>query len=153
MVAITKQPVCTAHIIVCGYCQRVHGFSSKPQKLFNSNVPLGPSEYATGCCIHASVATMKYPESHEPTKIIIAENQWPILPRRFSPNKKSPRNLDSTKNEKTPSIATACPITPPPAFEHADQFVPNSNSIGMPVTTPTAKLIPKIFAQNRAARL
>src|SRR5260221_5401429 len=106
MVAITKQPVCTAPIIVCGYCQRVHGFSSKPQKLFNSNVPLGPSEYATGCCIHASVATMKYPESHEPTKIIIAENQWPIVLMRFSPSSKRSSKLDSRKNEKTTSIAS-----------------------------------------------
>ena len=29
--------------------------------------------------------------------------------------------------------------------------MPNWNSIGMPVTTPTAKLTAKIFAQNRAA--
>src|SRR5712691_7017377 len=33
------------------------------------------------------------------------------------------------------------------------QLVPNWNSIGMPVTTPRTKLIPKIRAQKRAARL
>src|ERR1700686_5370808 len=125
MVAITKQPVCTAPIIVCGYCQRVHGFSSKPQKLFNSNVPLGPSEYATGCCIHASVATMKYPESHEPTKTRKADNQWPMRPSFFSPSKNNPKKLNSRKKENTPSIASVWPITPPAAFENAAQFVPN----------------------------
>ncbi len=44
-------------------------------------------------------------------------------------------------------------MTPPAALEKSAQFVPNWNSIGIPVTTPRAKLIPKIFAQNRAATL
>src|SRR5579859_1710424 len=125
MAAITKQPVCSAPIIVCGYCHSVHGFRSKPQKLCNPNAPFVLREYATGCCIHASVATMKYPESHEPTKTMIAENQWPMRPRRFSPNRKSPKKLDSRKKENTPSMASVCPITPPAACENAAQFVPN----------------------------
>ena len=50
-----------------------------------------------------------------------------------------------------PSIASVCPMTPPEYFEKFAQFVPNWNSIGMPVTTPTAKFSPKIFAQNRTA--
>ena len=65
--------------------------------------------------------------------------------------KTGPGKLDSRKNENTPSIASVCPITPPAAFEKRDQFVPNWNSIGIPVTTPTAKLMANIFAQNRAA--
>ena len=40
-------------------------------------------------------------------------------------------------------------MTPPEYLEKFAQFVPNWNSIGMPVTTPTAKFRPKIFAQNR----
>jgi hypothetical protein len=35
------------------------------------------------------------------------------------------------KNEKTPSIASVCPITPPAVFENADQLVPNWNSNGI----------------------
>ena len=50
-----------------------------------------------------------------------------------------------------PSIASVCPMTPPEYFEKFAQLVPNWNSIGMPVTTPTAKFSPKILAQNRAA--
>jgi hypothetical protein len=56
------------------------------------------------------------------------------------------------KKEKTPSIASVCPITPPAARENCAQFVPNWNSIGIPVTTPIAKLMPKILAQKCAAR-
>ena len=44
-----------------------------------------------------------------------------------------------------------CPITGPAARENAAQLVPNWNSIGMPVTTPTAKLMPKTRIQKRAA--
>ncbi len=60
--------------------------------------------------------------------------------------------MDSRKKEKTPSIASVCPMTPPAASEKRAQFVPNWNSIGMPVTTPIAKLIAKMRVQNRAAR-
>jgi hypothetical protein len=52
-----------------------------------------------------------------------------------------------------PSIASVCPMTPPALLANADQLVPNWNSIGMPVTTPMAKLMAKILAQNRAERL
>ena len=65
----------------------------------------------------------------------------------------SPRNVDSRKKAKTPSIASACPTTSPENRENRDQFVPNWNSIGMPVTTPMAKLRAKIRPQNRATSL
>ena len=51
-----------------------------------------------------------------------------------------------------PSIASGCPTTEPLRSENVAQFVPNWNSIGMPVTTPAAKLIAKILVQKRAAR-
>ena len=50
-------------------------------------------------------------------------------------------------------MASLWPMTPPAAREKAAQLVPNWNSMGIPVTTPLAKLMPKIFAQKRAARL
>ena len=40
-----------------------------------------------------------------------------------------------------PSMASVWPMTPPAKLENRAQLVPNWNSIGMPVTTPTAKLI------------
>ena len=50
-----------------------------------------------------------------------------------------------------PSIASVWPMMPPANSENRAQFVPNWNSIGTPVTTPIAKLMPKIRIQNRAA--
>src|ERR1022692_733007 len=85
------------------------------------------------------------------SQFFLAEQK--LGPSFFSPNKNRPRKLDSMKNENTPSMASVCPITPPADFEKRAQLVPNWNSIGMPVTTPMAKLMAKIRAQNRAARL
>ena len=50
-----------------------------------------------------------------------------------------------------PSSASVWPITPPVSAEKRAQLVPNWNSMGMPVTTPTAKLSPKTRTQKRAA--
>ncbi len=44
-------------------------------------------------------------------------------------------------------------MTPPVRRENSDQLVPNWNSMGMPVTTPSTKLMAKILAQKRAATL
>ena len=49
-------------------------------------------------------------------------------------------------------MKSVCPTTGPANCEKRAQFVPNWNSIGMPVTTPVANVIAKIRAQNRAAR-
>jgi hypothetical protein len=78
--------------------------------------------------------------------------QWALRLSRFLPNRKSPRKEDSRKKANTPSMARVCPITPPADREKAAQLVPNWNSIGIPVTTPMAKLMPKMRAQNCAAR-
>ncbi len=50
-----------------------------------------------------------------------------------------------------PSMARVWPMTPPARALNCAQLVPNWNSIGMPVTTPTAKLMPKMRIQKRAA--
>jgi len=42
-------------------------------------------------------------------------------------------------------------MTGPAYAENRAQLVPNWNSIGMPVTTPIAKLRPKMRIQKRAA--
>ena len=49
-------------------------------------------------------------------------------------------------------MASGCPITPPESREKRAQLVPNSNSMGMPVTTPKTKLMAKMRPQKRAAR-
>src|SRR5690242_10361437 len=96
---------------------------------------------------------MKNPEIHEPTNTRKAEAQCPQGESRFSPKRKSPKNADSRKKENTPSMARGCPITPPVVRAKCDQLVPNWNSMGIPVTTPSRKLTAKILAQKRAASL
>src|SRR3984893_16598074 len=86
---------------------------------------------------------MKKPDSHDPTNTATPTHQCPQRPSRRSPNRNRPRNADSRKNENTPSMTSGWPMTPPFARENDAQFVPNWNSIGMPVTTPSVKLIPK----------
>src|SRR3954451_18308253 len=94
---------------------------------------------------------MKKPDSHEPANTNSALIQCTRGLTRSRPARKIPRKTDSAKNEKTPSTASVWPITPPAKFEKAAQLVPNRNSSGLPVTTPTAKLTAKIFAQKREA--
>src|ERR1700731_5490170 len=112
----------TAPHMLCAYCSHAQGFSSRPQKLVSSNLPSGNNLYATGCCIQASVTMMKKPDIHEPMKTMTAEPQWAHRERRFSPNRNRPRKVDSRKNEKTPSIASGCPMMPPVRRENSDQF-------------------------------
>src|SRR4051794_12509927 len=98
--------------MLCGYIHASQGFVSRPQNESSWALPF-ETEYATGCCIHATVARMKNPDSHDPTKIITADSQWTRGLKRSRPARKIPRNTDSAKNAKTPSIASVCPITPP----------------------------------------
>jgi hypothetical protein len=67
----------------------------------------------------------------------------------------SPTRLDKLVRDFFRRCSSNCtvPITPPANVENRAQFVPNWNSMGMPVTTPMAKLTAKIFAQNFALRL
>ena len=74
-------------------------------------------------------------------------------PTLFQPNSRIARKPDSRKKAKVPSMARVCPMTPPAYLEKCDQLVPNWNSIGMPVTTPSAKLTAKMRAQKRAQSL
>src|ERR1051325_6288376 len=148
-----NEAVITAPLMLCAYCSSAQGFKSSLQKLVTWTLASAVRWNATGCCIQASVTMMKNPESHEPTKTRNADHQCPLGPSRFSPYRNNPRNADSRKNENTPSITSGVPITLPVTREKCDQLVPNWNSMGMPVTTPMMKLMPKIFAQKRADSL
>src|SRR4029077_12919117 len=111
--------------MVCAYCQSTHLLISSDQKLASSICPRESTRWPVGYCIQALVATMKYPESHEPNQTRNADHQWPMRPSFFSPKRNNPRKLDSRKKENTPSIASVCPMTPPAALENAAQLVPN----------------------------
>src|SRR5947209_19066929 len=100
--------------------------------------------------MQASDTRMKKTDRHDPANTRKADHQCAFGLSRFSPYRNSPRKADSRKKENTPSITSGWPMTPPVRREKCDQLVPNWNSMGMPVTTPMMKLIPKIFAQKRA---
>src|SRR6266496_2535932 len=122
---MTNAPVTTAPPILWAYCHHAQGFSTKAQKLVSCTVPSAAFAKPTGCCIQASVATMKNPESHEPRNTAIADHQCARGLSRFSPYRNKPRKADSRKKANIPSIASVCPITPPAKREKCDQFVPN----------------------------
>ena len=71
---------------------------------------------------------------------------------RLQPKIQRPRNVDSRKKAKTPSIASGAPKTSPTKREYDDQFIPNWNSWTSPVPTPIAKLITKIVPKKRVSR-
>jgi hypothetical protein len=95
---------------------------------------------------------MKNPETTAPSATMIEDSQCRPRLTRCSPNRNRPRNDDSAKNANTPSMNSVCPTTGPAKCEKRAQLVPNWNSIGIPVTTPVAKVMAKMRAQKRAAR-
>src|ERR1700733_16223605 len=123
--ATTNEAVTTAPHSLCAYWIHAHGFSRSPVKLVSSNLPFESMRYATGCCIHASVTMMKNPEIHEPVQTMKVAPKCSHFESRFSPKRNSPRNVDSRKKEKTPSMARGCPMIPPVRRENSDQFVQN----------------------------
>ena len=86
-----------------------------------------------------------------PSATIRVEKTCIFGPTRFQPNTSTARKPDSRKNAKIPSAARAEPNTSPTNREYRAQFVPNWNSMTIPVATPMAKLRAKIWVQKRAA--
>ena len=78
------------------------------------------------------------------------EKKCILRPTLSQPKSKTARKPDSRKNAKIPSAASALPNTSPTNREYVAQFVPNSNSITMPVATPMANVSANTFVQNRA---
>ena len=86
-----------------------------------------------------------------PKATINVAKKWKPRDTRFQPYSRTAKKPDSRKNAKIPSAANADPKTSPTYREYTAQFVPNSNSITIPVATPKAKLMPKILVQNFVA--
>ena len=70
-------------------------------------------------------------------------------PTRPVPKSMMPRKPASRKNEVSTSRPISGPMTGPASCENFAKASPNSNDSTMPVTTPTAKLIAKMFSQDR----
>ena len=90
--------------------------------------------------------------SINPKATMQVAKKW--IPRgiRFQPKSMIPRNPASRKKPVIPSNARRGEKMLATASENLEKLVPNSNSRTMPDTTPTPKLIAKIFTQKRYIR-
>ena len=75
--------------------------------------------------------------------------KWTLGPTRFQPKSMMPKNPASSMKAMTVSKPRMLPKNPPVAAAKGPQLVPNWNSRGTPLTTPTAKLRRKSRPQKR----
>ena len=95
---------------------------------------------------------MKNAESHEAITAMARQAAWTAGRSLSQPKIHRPRNVDSTKNASSPSMASGAPKTSPTKREYSDQAIPNWNSWTRPVATPMMKLIRKSLPQNLVSR-
>ena len=81
-----------------------------------------------------------------------ADSQRAVEDRRLRPKISRPRKVDSMKKAKIPSAARGAPKMSPTNPEKADQFVPNWNSMTMPLTTPVTKVTANSLVRKAASR-
>ena len=106
--------------------------------------------YPAGVCIHELATMIHTALKWAPKATMHVAKKCMRGPTLFHPNSKIARKPDSRKKAKIPSAASALPKMSPTKREYVDQFVPNSNSITIPVATPMAKVSAKMRVQNRA---
>ena len=102
--------------------------------------------------MNALVQMMKYPESQVPANSARAARKWPRRPESPLAEHEQAQEAGLQKEREEPLHRQR--LTDDAAGDTSRtraQFVPNWNSIGMPVTTPMAKLMPNTRIQNRAA--
>ncbi len=104
-----------------------------------------------GVCCQEFAITIQVAENTDPKNTMQVAKKCMRRDTRSQPNTSSDKKPDSRKNAKMPSAASADPNTSPTKREYVAQFVPNSNSITMPVATPTAKFTANSFVQKRAS--
>src|ERR1700682_1718365 len=109
-----------------------------------------PFSHATpsGVCIQLFAAMIHVDESTVPSATMHVAKKCSFGPTRPSPKSMIPRNPASRKNEVSTSRAINGPMTDPAIWENREKVSPNSNDSTIPVTTPIAKLIAKMFSQN-----
>jgi hypothetical protein len=104
--------------------------------------------YPTGCCIHPLARSIQSADRLVAIATIQMERAWTFFETLFQPKIQRPMKTDSIKNATVASMARGAPKMSPTYLEYSAQFIPNWNSMVMPVTTPSAKLIRNSFPQN-----
>ena len=95
---------------------------------------------------------MKYADRLVAIATAQMQARWIFFGSRSQPKIHRPRNVDSTKNAASASMASGAPKTSPTKREYSLQFMPNWNSCTMPVATPIAKLISRSLPKNLVSR-
>src|SRR5512135_3684218 len=104
--------------------------------------------YPTGFCIHPLARSIQRADRLEDMATIHIEAACTFFETLFQPNIQRPMKVDSRKKATVASIASGAPKMSPTYLEYSAQFMPNWNSMVIPVTTPRAKLIRNSFPQN-----
>ena len=104
--------------------------------------------YPTGLCIQPFARRIHKAERFVAIATSQIERAWTFFEILFQPKIHKPMKVDSRKKATVASIASGAPNMSPTYFEYSAQFIPNWNSIVMPVTTPRAKLMRKSLPQN-----
>ena len=108
--------------------------------------------WPAGVCIHELATMIQNADRLPPSATMQVANRWIAGDTRFQPNIITPRNPASSMNAMAPSKPSMLPKKFPAACENGAQLVPNSNSSGNPVATPTPKFSRNSLAQKRARR-
>ncbi len=110
------------------------------------------TEPPAGVCIHEFAMTIHNADRLAPAATISVAKKCTARGTRCQPSSMMLRNPASSMNAMAPSKPSTAPKNSPAKRENSAQLVPNSNSSGRPVTTPTLKLSTNNFAQKRAWR-
>ena len=105
-----------------------------------------------GVCIHELATRIQKADRVVPKQTSRPAIQRTVELTRSRPKRTTPTKADSRKNAEMPSAASGTPKMSPTNPEKRDQFVPNWNSMTMPLTTPMTKVIANSFVRNTDRR-
>src|SRR5690349_14313936 len=123
MPATNVPAVTNAAVIVCGNAaQSVELVRTAPMSFISARPVASFQTAPTGCCIQEFAARMKNADRlvDSATAQIVA--RWIFLGSLSQPKIHRPRNVDSTKNAASASMASGAPNTSPTKREYSDQF-------------------------------
>ena len=105
-----------------------------------------------GVCIQELATMIQNEEMLEPSATMPVANRCTPFGTRPQPNIMTPMKPASSMKAMAPSKPRMLPMNWPEWCENGAQLVPNWNSRGIPLTTPTAKFSTSNLLQKRAWR-
>jgi hypothetical protein len=102
-----------------------------------------------GVCIQELATRIQNSDIEAPSATMQVASRWMGRGTLCQPNMATPRNPASSMKAIAPSNPSILPKKPPATLVNGAQFVPNSNSRGSPVATPTPKFSRNSRPQKR----